>query len=30
VLTKAGFVPVGPADIGGKPSTWYQRDLAGG
>jgi ribosomal-protein-alanine N-acetyltransferase len=26
VLTKAGFVPVGPADIGGKPSTWYQRD----
>lgn len=31
VLTKAGFVPVGPADpadIGGKPGTWYQRDLA--
>jgi ribosomal-protein-alanine N-acetyltransferase len=27
VLVKAGFVPVGPADIGGKPSTWYQRDL---
>ncbi|MEV6833912.1 GNAT family N-acetyltransferase [Streptomyces sp. NPDC051133] len=30
VLTKAGFVPVGPADpadIGGKPGTWYQRDL---
>lgn len=28
VLTKAGFVPVGAADIGGKPGTWYQRDLA--
>jgi RimJ/RimL family protein N-acetyltransferase len=31
VLTKAGFVPVGPADpadIGGKQGTWYQRDLA--
>jgi [ribosomal protein S5]-alanine N-acetyltransferase len=28
VLTKAGFVPVGPADIGGRPATWYQRDLA--
>jgi ribosomal-protein-alanine N-acetyltransferase len=30
VLTKAGFVPVGPADpadIGGKPGTWYQREL---
>jgi ribosomal-protein-alanine N-acetyltransferase len=30
VLTKAGFVPVGPADpadIGGKQGTWYQRDL---
>jgi ribosomal-protein-alanine N-acetyltransferase len=30
VLTKAGFVPTGPADpadIGGKPGTWYQRDL---
>jgi [ribosomal protein S5]-alanine N-acetyltransferase len=30
VLTKAGFLPVGPADIGGKPATWYQRDLAAG
>jgi [ribosomal protein S5]-alanine N-acetyltransferase len=30
VLTKAGFVPVGPADIGGKPATWYRRDLAAG
>ena len=31
VLTKAGFTPVGPADpadLGGKPGTWYQRDLA--
>ena len=31
VLTKAGFVAVGPADpahIGGKQGTWYQRDLA--
>jgi ribosomal-protein-alanine N-acetyltransferase len=30
VLTKAGFVPVGPADpadLGGKQGTWYQRDL---
>lgn len=27
VLTKAGFLAVGPADIGGKPGTWYQRDL---
>jgi ribosomal-protein-alanine N-acetyltransferase len=30
VLTKAGFVRVGPADpahLGGKPGTWYQRDL---
>ena len=31
VLVKAGFVPAGPADpadLGGKPGTWYQRDLA--
>ena len=30
VLLNAGFAPVGPADpadIGGKPGTWYQRDL---
>jgi [ribosomal protein S5]-alanine N-acetyltransferase len=30
VLTKAGFVPISPADpahLGGKPGTWYQRDL---
>jgi len=33
VLTKAGFIPVGPADpahIGGKQGTWYQRDLTAG
>ncbi len=32
VLTKAGFVPVGPADpadIGGKAGTSYRRDLLG-
>ncbi|GAA2783718.1 GNAT family N-acetyltransferase [Streptomyces rameus] len=31
VLTKAGFVPIGPADradLGGKSGTWYQCDLA--
>jgi [ribosomal protein S5]-alanine N-acetyltransferase len=27
VLVKAGFVPADPADLGGKPGTWYQRDL---
>jgi [ribosomal protein S5]-alanine N-acetyltransferase len=33
VLAKAGFIPAGPADpadLGGKPGTWYQRDLATG
>ncbi|MGH3066947.1 MAG: GNAT family N-acetyltransferase [Streptosporangiaceae bacterium] len=33
VLAKAGFVPAGPAgpaDLGGKQGTWYQRDLAVG
>jgi [ribosomal protein S5]-alanine N-acetyltransferase len=30
VLTKAGFIPVGLADIGGRPGTWYQLDLAVG
>ncbi len=30
VLTKAGFVPAGPAHPGGKPGTWYQRDLPAG
>jgi ribosomal-protein-alanine N-acetyltransferase len=31
VLTKAGFLAVGPADpahLGGKPGTWYERVLA--
>jgi ribosomal-protein-alanine N-acetyltransferase len=28
VLTKAGFLPAGPAEPGGRPGTWYQRDLA--
>ncbi|GHJ40891.1 GNAT family N-acetyltransferase [Streptomyces sp. TS71-3] len=31
VLAKAGFVEVGPADpahLGGKPGSWYRRDLA--
>lgn len=30
VLSKAGFVPIGPAepaDLGGKSGTWYQRSL---
>lgn len=30
VLAKAGFVPVGPAtpaDLGGKPGIWHQRDI---
>jgi ribosomal-protein-alanine N-acetyltransferase len=33
VLAKAGFVPAGPAGpahLGGKQGTWYQRDLAAG
>jgi ribosomal-protein-alanine N-acetyltransferase len=32
-LAKAGFIQVGPADpadLGGKPGVWYQRDLAAG
>ncbi|MGW0212267.1 GNAT family N-acetyltransferase, partial [Streptomyces sp. NPDC003233] len=32
VLTKTGFVPVGPADpadLGGKPGTWHQLELGG-
>ncbi|MEU4236335.1 GNAT family N-acetyltransferase [Actinoplanes sp. NPDC026619] len=31
VLTRAGFVlagPADPADLGGKPGTWFQRDLS--
>jgi ribosomal-protein-alanine N-acetyltransferase len=27
VLTKAGFVLAGSAEPGGRPGTWYQRDL---
>ena len=30
VLAKTGFVPAGPAEPGGRPGTWYQRDLAAG
>ena len=30
VLAKAGFVPAGPAEPGGRRGTWYQRDLASG
>ena len=33
VLTKAGFLPAGPADpadLGGKPGTWYERVLTDG
>jgi ribosomal-protein-alanine N-acetyltransferase len=30
VLTKAGFRPTGPAEPGGRPGTWYQRDLTAG
>jgi ribosomal-protein-alanine N-acetyltransferase len=33
VLTRAGFLPVGPAEpsaLGGKPGTWYERDLGDG
>ena len=33
VLAKAGFVvagPADPADLGGKPGTWYQRELSAG
>jgi ribosomal-protein-alanine N-acetyltransferase len=31
VLVKAGFVPVGradPAELGGKPGSWYERRIA--
>lgn len=27
VLAKNGFVPDGPAEPGGRPGTWYRRDL---
>ena len=30
VLTKAGFLPAGPAEPGGRPGTWYQLDLTAG
>ena len=30
VLAKAGFVVADPADLGGKPGTWYQRELSVG
>jgi ribosomal-protein-alanine N-acetyltransferase len=30
VLTKAGFVQAGPAEPGGRPGRWYQRDLVAG
>jgi [ribosomal protein S5]-alanine N-acetyltransferase len=30
VLAKAGFVRAGPAQPGGRPGTWYRRDLAAG
>ena len=28
VLTKAGFVPAGPAEVAGRPGIWFRRDLA--
>lgn len=27
VLANAGFAPAGPAEPGGRPGTWYHRDL---
>jgi [ribosomal protein S5]-alanine N-acetyltransferase len=27
VLSRAGFVPVGSGKFGGRPGTWYRRDL---
>jgi [ribosomal protein S5]-alanine N-acetyltransferase len=30
VLAKNGFVPIGPAELSGKPGTWYERDLTAG
>lgn len=30
VLAKAGFVPVGPGEIAGKPGTWYELELTAG
>lgn len=28
VLAKAGFLPAGPADVAGRPGTWYRRGLS--
>jgi ribosomal-protein-alanine N-acetyltransferase len=28
VLTRVGFVPIGPAEPGGRAGTWYERDLS--
>lgn len=28
VLEKAGFVPDGPGDVGGRPGRWYRLELA--
>ena len=30
VLAKNRFVPIGPAELSGKPGTWYERDLSAG
>ena len=30
MLAKNGFVPIGPAELSGKPGTWYERDLTAG
>jgi len=30
MLANDGFVPIGPAELSGKPGTWYERDLTGG
>lgn len=27
VLAKVGFLPDGPADVGGRPGTWYRLEL---
>jgi RimJ/RimL family protein N-acetyltransferase len=30
VLVKNGLVPIGPAELSGKPVTWYERDPSAG
>ena len=30
LLAKNGFVPIGRAELSGKPGTWYERDLTAG